>query len=176
MKALVAAVVLGGVFGSASATIESIDDDGMVVTIEVDVSGSFDAVVAHLTFDDDAPLTLPLLDRGNGTFGIRTELAPKNYFVVFEAVGEQSDSSEPVSLAELGAELGPETGRTTTTLDDDELSNESQGLLWLAIALGAASLSLLAFWVLGGRDDEDEDDSVVVSDSPMGESTADEEE
>jgi hypothetical protein len=28
-------------------------------------------------------------------------------------------------------------------------------MLWLAVALGAASLSVLAFWVLSGRDDDD---------------------
>jgi hypothetical protein len=157
MRALLAAVVLGGVFGSASATVESIDDDMMVVTIEVEVSGVTDSVVAHLTFDNDRPLTLPLLDRGDGTFGLRTELEPKNYFVVFETLGENVGESDPVSLVQLGAVLRPESGGTTTTLDEEALSDESQSLLWLAIALGAASLSLLAFWVLGSREDDDEE-------------------
>lgn len=156
MRALLAAVVLGGVFGSASASVESIDDDVMVVSIEVEVGGSAESVVAHLTFEDDRPLVIPLLDRGDGTFGVRTELSPKNYFVVFETLGEDAQESGPLSLVQMGAELGPESGGTTTTLGDDELSDESQQMLWLAIALGAASLSLLAFWVLGSRDDEEE--------------------
>jgi hypothetical protein len=154
VKTLLAAVLLGGAFGSAAATVEEIDDDVMVVTIEVEVSGSADAVVAHLTFDNDQPLTLPLLDRGDGLFGLRTELEPKNYFVVFEVIGGDNESSDPVSLTELGADLGRELGGTTTTLEDDDLSNESQRMLWLAVALAAGSLSLLAFWVLGGRDKE----------------------
>jgi hypothetical protein len=157
MRALLAAVILGGVFGSATATVESIDGEVMVLSIDVEVSGSPDTVIAHLTFEEDQPLILPLLDRGDGTFGLRTELEPKNYFVVFEAVGDDSDSSDPVSLAQMGAELVQRSGVTTTTLSEDELSNESRRSLWLAIALGAGSLSLLAFWVLGSRDEDEEE-------------------
>lgn len=157
MRTLLAAAILGGVFGSATATVEHVDQELMVLSIEVEVSGSPATVVAHLTFDGDQPLVLPLLDRGDGIFGLRAELEPKNYFVVFEAVGEASESSDPVSLAQMGADLGPELGRTTTTLADDELSSASQRFLWLAIALGAGSLSLLAFWVLGSRDEDEED-------------------
>lgn len=157
MRTLLAAVVLGGVFGAATATVESIDEEVMVIEIEVEISGSPESIVAHFTFDDDQPLVLPLLDRGDGTFGLRTELQPKNYFVVFEVVGDTESSSDPVSLVQMGAELGPESGRTTTTISDDELSDESESLLWLAIALGAASLSLLAFWVLGSRDEAEAD-------------------
>jgi hypothetical protein len=157
MRALLAAVILGGVFGSATATVESIDGEVMVLSIDVEVSGSPDTVIAHLTFEEDQPLILPLLDRGDGTFGLRTELEPKNYFVVFEAVGDDSDSSDPVSLAQMGAELVQRSRVTTTTLSEDELSNESRRSLWLAIALGAGSLSLLAFWVLGSRDEDEEE-------------------
>lgn len=163
MRTILAAVVLGGVFGTATATVESIDEDVMVIEIEVEAAGSPESVVAHFTFEGDQPLVLPLLDRGDGTFGLRSELQPKNYFVVFEVVGDADSRSDPVSLVEMGAELGPTSGGTTTTMPDDELSEESERLLWLAIALGAASLSLLAFWVLGSRDDEeiDHDDEPV---------------
>lgn len=154
VKGLLAAVILGGVFGSASATVESMDDDVMVIDLQVEVMEAPGSVVAHLTFDNTEALTLPLLDRGDGAFGIRTELEPKNYVVVFEAVGEES--SDPVSLTQLGADLLPESGPATTDPDDDGLSDESQRSLWLAVALGAASLSLLAFWVLGGRGKEEE--------------------
>ena len=157
MRVLFAAVLLGGVFGSASATIEMIDGNLMVLSIEVEVSGATDTVIAHLTFDDDQPLILPLLDRGDGTFGLRTELEPKNYFVVFEAVGEGTETSDPVSLAQMGAEFGPRSGGTTTTMPEDELSNESRRALWLAVALGAGSLSLLAVWVLGSHDEDEEE-------------------
>lgn len=179
MKALLAAIVVGGVFGSATATVEDIDEDVMVLSIEVEVSGSPDTVIAHLTFDDDEPLALPLLERGDGIFGLNAELEPKNYFVVFEVVGETGERSDPVSIAQMGAELGPEPGRTTTTVSEDEMSSESQRFLWLAIALGAGSLSLLAFWVLGSRDEVEEepgDDSPAEEDAGEGDATDDQEE
>lgn len=150
--ALVVAVELGGAFGSASATVESLEDTVMQVDIEVEVRVSAQAVLAHLAFDDDAALTLPLLDRGGGVFGIRTELEPKNYIVVFEAVGAGEALSRPVSLVELGADLNHDVpGVTPTTEGDDGLSSVTLRFGWLALALGAASLSVLAFWVLGGR-------------------------
>jgi len=169
---IMGAVILGGVFGSASATVESIDPEAMVVDIEVAVMEAGGSVVAHLSFDGETGLTLPLLDRGEGRYGIRTELEPKNYTVVFEAVGQES--SDPVTLTQLGAELVPASGPATTEPDDEGLSDESQQLLWLAIALGAASLSVLAFWVLGGRND----DRTVpgAEEGKSGEGTLDEEE
>lgn len=154
MRGLVAAVILGGVFGSATATVVSIDEAVMVVDIRLEVSDPGESVVAHLSLDDESDLTLPMIEREPGVFGLRTELEPKNYAVVFETVGEGGERSEPTTLARMGADL-PGAGATTTTLGEDELSDESQQLLWLAIALGAASLSLVAFWVLGGRDDEE---------------------
>lgn len=150
VKVMLAAVILGGAFGSASASVESIDDEVMLIDLQVEAMGVTGSVVAHLTFDSEEELTLPLLDRGDGSYGIRTELEPKNYVVVFEIVGEES--SEAVSLAELGVDLVEESGSATTD-PDEALSEETQGSLWLAVALGAASLSALAFWVLGGRDE-----------------------
>lgn len=171
MRVLIAALVLGGPFGSASATVESIDDDVMVIELRVEVLESAESVVAHLSFEDERVLTLPLLDRGDGTFGLRTEVEPKNYFVVFETVGPEGRDSDPVSFAQLGAELLPEGGITTTTVADEGLSDDSRQMLWMAIALGATSLSLLAFWVLGGRDDD-----VSVEEAPNTERADDEEE
>ena len=167
MRALLAAVVLGGVFGSASATVESMDDEIMVVEVEVEVLGSVESVVAHLSFQDEPILTLPLLDRGGGTYGLRTELEPKNYMVVFEAIGADPQRSDPVSLTRMGADLGPSSAGTATTLGDEELSDESRQFLWLAVALGAASLSLLAFWVLGSRDDDAAAEDTPEADEPV---------
>jgi hypothetical protein len=157
VRLLLAAVVLGGAFGSASASVVSQEGDVMVVELTVEILESAESVVAHLSFQGEPELTLPLLDRGGGIFGLRTELEPKNYFVVFETLGQDGHSSDPVSLTDLGAEFGPDRSTTTTTESDEGLSEESQSMLWLAIALGAASLSLLAFWTLGGRDHSDEE-------------------
>lgn len=160
---IVVAAVLGGMFGTATASVESIEDGIMVVELEVEAMGAAETVVAHLSFDNEPVLTLPLLDRGDGLFGIRTELEPKNYIVVFEVVGEES--SDPVSLTQMGADLGPESGSTASTdPEEEELDEETQRWLWLAVALGAASLSVLAFWVLGGRDDTGEEKPSSVSD------------
>lgn len=157
--ALMAAVQLGGSFGEATAEVDELHEQSMIVSIEVEVGVSASAVVAHLTFEDDPTVTLPLLDRGEGRFGTRTELQPKNYIVVFEAVAAPGELSEPVSLAELGADLDqPFVGTTGPAGGEDGLSSDTRRLGWLALALGAASLSALAFWALGDRDEEREEE------------------
>ncbi|MGD2061935.1 MAG: hypothetical protein PVF87_13775 [Acidimicrobiia bacterium] len=159
MRVVLAAVIVGGLFGTATATVETIDEDVMVIDLEVEFMGTADSVVAHLAFEDEE-LALPLLDRGDGVYGIRTELEPKNYVVVFEAVG--GEASAPITLAQMGADLLPDSGATMPTeVEDDALSDESRQSLWLAIALAAASLSLIAFWVLGGREEESEESGVA---------------
>lgn len=166
MIALIASAVIGGLFGTASASVDAIGEDVMIVDIEVEVPPGTANVVAHLSFENEE-LVLPLTDRADGVFGIRTELPPRNYFVVFEVIGEGGGSSDPVSLTELGADLtGPPSSSATTLPDEDGLEDGSRQMLWLAVALGAASLSALAFWVLGGRDEEEdqeqsEEDSTV---------------
>jgi hypothetical protein len=132
--------------------VEEMSADVMVVSIEVEVMTTAESVVAHLDFDGEAVATLPLIAREDGLYGIRAELEPKNYVVVFEVVGDESDQSEPLTLAELGADLGPAAGPTTTSPDEEGMAPETQRLMWLAVALGAASLSALAFWVLGDRE------------------------
>ena len=153
---LTAAVLVGGAFGSASANVESLDADVAVVNIEVEVLASAQSVVAHLSFDDDVALTFPMLDRGGGLFGLTTELEAKNYIVVFEVLGSEAASSDPVSLTQMGADFGADSGGTTTTSEAGDISNENQQMLWLAVAAGAASLSLLAFWVLGPKNREED--------------------
>lgn len=189
MIPLVASVLIGGLFGSATASVDSISEDVMLIDIEVEVEpGAGGNVVAHLSFENEPDQVLSLLERDDGLYGIRTEMEPKNYFVVFEVVGDGGGSSEPVSLTEMGADLTI-SGTATTAADDESLDEESSRMLWLAVALGAASLSALAFWVLGGRDDDDEereptdttspdDDSAVADEEDMAErvTVSDEEE
>lgn len=157
--AIIASIALGGLFGSASATIEEIDSQAMLVDLEVEVSPSLvGSVVAHMLFEDEPDLTLPMLDRGDGVYGVRSELEPKNYFVVFEIIGEQGGLSDPVSLADMGADPITGQGVTTNAPDEGEGDSGSFQTLWLAGALAAASLSALAFWVLGGREEEKDHD------------------
>ena len=154
---LTAQLFLGGAFGNASATVDAIDDDSMVLTLEVEIAVSTQAVIAHLAFDDEPQIALPLLDRGGGLFGITTELAPKNYAVVFEAVGSDEELSTPALISDLGAEFGDTDVPTPSTEPDDSdgLSNQTRQYGWLALALAAGSLAVLALWVIIGRDDEE---------------------
>ncbi|HEX9847871.1 MAG TPA: hypothetical protein VGB33_05600 [Acidimicrobiia bacterium] len=170
MRALIAALLLGGAFGTASAAVESIESGVMTIDIEVEIGVTAQSVVAHLVFDNDEALTLPLLDRGDGVFGIVTQLEAKNYMVVFEILGPNGEISEPVSLTMLGADLRTESTGTTDAEEDDGLSVDSRRLLWLAVALGAGSLSVLAIWVLGDRDkpEEDEEGTDATSDDSDG--------
>jgi hypothetical protein len=156
------AVELGGGFGSASANVVSTTDDSLRVELRVEVKTSVSSVVAHLALPGEPTLTLPMLERGGGEFGITTELRRADYTVVFEALGNPSLQSQPVSLTGLGADLG-DAGIESTPGTDEEEAGEDRRLLWLALALGAASLSALAFWVLGDRDEPDEDESQIPS-------------
>jgi hypothetical protein len=149
--AVLFAVELGGGFGTANATLESRGEESIVVDLRVEVEGSPDSVVAHLTLPDEDTITIPMLVREEGVYGVTTEIKPANYMVVFEVIGDPGAESDPVSLGQLGVDFSSDDG---TTLPDEEstISASTRQWLWLGVALGAASLSALAFWVLGGRD------------------------
>jgi hypothetical protein len=151
------AVEVGSGFGTASASAVTMTDQSMVVDIRVEVENSADSVVVHLALPDEETITLPMLERDDGAYGVTTEVKPANYIVMFEAIGDPGAESDQVSLSNLGVDLSSTSGTTTTT-ESEELSAGTQQWLWLGIALGAASLSALAFWVLGGRDRDEETD------------------
>ena len=151
---LLAAVDIGGGFGNASAEVISLTDESMEVEIQVEVQGTVDAVVVHFALSGEDPVTLPLVSRGGGVFGITTELKPANYQVVFETLGDVSIQSLPVAIADLGAEVTSTSGPATSSTEGG-FSSVTQGWGWLALAFGAASLAALALWALGGgRDDQ----------------------
>lgn len=153
---VLAAVTLAAPFGSASAELLDREPTVMTIDLEVEVQVSVQAVVAHLNFDREPELTIPLLDRGGGVFGINTELAPRNYVVVFEAVGPDGGLSAPATLHQLGVDLVSGTSGTATTKEEG-LTDTTRRTGWLALAFAAASLSALAVWVLGGRDEDEEE-------------------
>ncbi len=142
------AIQLGGVFGVASAGLETIDDSSMTIQLSVEVRESAEVVVAHLSFDGKAVTTIPLLHRGEGVFGIRTELEPRNYAVVFEAVGLEGGLSDAYTLTDLGVDFTPDR-----TEPEEAAASETSQIGWLALAAGAAALSALAFWALGGEEE-----------------------
>lgn len=156
LTTVVLALELGTGFGAASAELISATGNDMEVELRVEVGQSAEAVVAHLTFEEDKPIALPMVQREPGIFGVRTELRMVNYRVYFETIGSDSTRSDPHSLMELG--LVFPGGPVATAPDDDGadgLSADTRGWGWLALALGAAALSALAFWALAGEDEED---------------------
>ncbi|HEX6145950.1 MAG TPA: hypothetical protein VF083_04175 [Acidimicrobiia bacterium] len=166
------AVELGAGFGAATATVVSTTDESMVVDFHVEVEASADSVVLHLTLAGEDPIRVPMVERDDESFGVTTEVKAANYRVVFEALGDPGAQSSPVSLIELGAEL-PGGSDSPDTTESEERSPGTQRWLWLGVALGAASLSALAFWVLGDRD---EPDDVEVIDLDAGDSDPDSDE
>jgi len=165
---LLAAVDVGGGFGGASAEVLNLEDQSMEIEIQVEVRSTAEAVVVHFALSGEDPVTLPLVARGDGVFGITTELKPANYEVVFETLGDASIQSLPVSLTDMGADLTPSSGSVTSTTEGG-FSNVTRGWGWLALAFAAASLAALAFWVLGGGRNEEsvasEHESDVVATS-----------
>ena len=168
---LLFAVEVGAGFGIASASVVSMTDESMIIEIRVEVETSADSVVVHLALPDEDTITLPMLERDDGGYGVTTEVKPANYIVMFEAIGDPGAESDQVSLTDLGVDLSSTSG-TTTTAESEELSAGTQQWLWLGVALGAASLSALAFWVLGGRDrdegsdEPDEEEEEAQADQP----------
>jgi len=148
------AVELGASFGAASATVVSTTQQSMIVELHVEVGVSADSVVVHLALPDEDTVTIPMVPRDDGTYGVTTEVKPADYQVVFEALGDPGAQSDPVSLTELGVDLTADSDSAGTTESEGQ-SSGTQRWLWLGVALGAASLSVLAFWVLGGRDEAD---------------------
>lgn len=153
-------VALGASFGEASASAVPTGPDSMLVDIMVEVSTDADVVVAHFSLPGDPDVTLPLIDRGEGVYGLRTELRRGDHQVVFEIVG--GDTSPPMSLTSLGvaSELADVADVSPVTTRADEISADTRQSGWLALAFAAAALATLAFWALGDRTDQETSRSV----------------
>ncbi len=155
--AILLAVELGAGFGNAAANVESMGEESMVIDLRVEVDGAPESVVAHLALPDEDTITIPMVLREDGVYGVTTEVKPANYVVVFEVIGDPGAESGPVSLGELGVDFSSSVPPTEP--EETAISASTNQWLWLGVALGAASLSALAFWVLGGRDEHVVDDS-----------------
>lgn len=156
---LLLALEMGAGFGTASAELISTSTNAMEIELRVEIRQSAETVVAHLAFPDEPSLALPLVQRGAGVFGIRTEVKMVNYQVLFELLGDENATSEQHSLSELGLEFPAAGGIVTATTLEEGLTEGTRRWGWLGLGLGAAALSALAFWVLGARDDEDQESS-----------------
>ena len=146
------AVELGAGFGTATATVVSTTEESMIVDLHVEVGEAADSIVVHLALPDEETVTIPMVPRDDGSYGVTTEVKVADYQVVFETLGASGTQSDPVALSDLGVDLSGQPGSAPSTTGVVERSPGTQRWLWLGIALGAASLSALAFWVLGARD------------------------
>ena len=128
---------------------------------------ALDQIVNHaakLLYMSGGQFPIPMVIREEGLYGVTTEVKPANYVVVFEVIGEPGAESDPVTLGQLGVDFSDQPG--TTEPEETPISASTRQWLWLGVALGAASLSALAFWVLGGRDGREiEVDEVVEADA-----------
>lgn len=144
-------VELGGVFGRAVASATSLSSDTIQLDLEVEADEDA-ALVAHLIEAGGTQETIPLSSRGNGVFGIRTEVRKTDYLVVFEALeGSLASQSQPFRLTDLGVDPALVGVLTVPTIDDDEISDSTRQWGWAGLGLAAAALTLVALWALPDR-------------------------
>ena len=144
-------VELGGVFGNAVASATAVTSD----TIELDLQVEADpaaAVVAHLIEPGGTQETIPLSSRGEGTFGIRTEVRKTDYLVVFEAIeGSLASQSQPMRLTDLGVDPALVGVLTVPPNGDEEISDSTRQWGWAGLGLAALALTMVALWALPDR-------------------------
>jgi hypothetical protein len=144
-------VELGGVFGHAIASATSTSSD----TIQLDLVVEADedaALVAHLIEPGGTQETIPLLSRGTGVFGIRTEVRKTDYLVVFEALeGSLASQSQPFRLTDLGVDPALVGVLTLPPSEEEEISEATRQWGWAGLGLAAAALTLVALWALPDR-------------------------
>lgn len=134
----------GGFSAAAEATV--IDRSTVEIAVEVSTEAG-SSVVVHAVDPGGEQRTVAMLEVTPGVYRTRFTTRPLDLVVVFEHL-ESGAQSDPVRLTALGVapDLVGVVGAPTAQPD-----NEGSGWGWLAIALGAASLSALAFWTLGDR-------------------------
>ncbi len=123
--------------------------------MEIDLSVSAapgGSVVAHLIQPGGNQQTFALRERSSGRYGGIFEVDRIDLVVVFEALDESGAQSDPVRLTEIGLDralLGALPVAPPTT--ESGVSASSRGWGWLALAMAAASLAVLALWALPDR-------------------------
>lgn len=134
----------GGFSAAAEATV--IDRSTVEIAVEVNAQAA-SSVVVHAVDPGGDQRTVAMLEVAPGVYRTRFTTRPLDLVVVFEHL-ESGAQSDPVRLTALG--VAPElVGVLDVPASQPESGGSSWG--WLAIALGAASLSALAFWTLGAR-------------------------
>jgi hypothetical protein len=138
-------VQLGGGFGAARAEGTVRDSSTLEISVTVEASQGTDVVV-HMVDPGGDQRTIAMIESSPGLYRTVFETRPVDLVAVFEDLAS-SAQSDPLRLSQLG--VAPElVGAAPLTATGPE--PEDRSLLWLGGALAAASLSALAFWVLGG--------------------------
>lgn len=158
LLALVLWVPVGGVFGEAVAEGSSTETGLISIEIEVEVPAAT-SVVAHIIDPGDGQTTLSMYPRTGGVFAVSAEVEQADLVVVFEVLdGQEVVMSRPVTLSELGvdpAALGaivePNLLEVETPTPEVGITPATRKNIWLAVALGASALALLAIWAAGPK-------------------------
>lgn len=161
IQTLVVGVLLAGSVGFVSPEAEAVVVDSNTVEYAVSVeSPSGTSIVLHALDPGSEQLTLAMLETSSGVYRTRFESRALDYIIVFEDLtsGEQS---EPFRLSELG--VAPEFVGKSPVVDNSATPEPNESLGWLALGLGLASLSALAFWALGGDRKSAQNDTQISS-------------
>ena len=138
------AVSVGGSFGPASADATVIDSSTIEIAVSVEAAAG-SAVVVHALDPGSDQQTVAMLEVASGLYRTRFETRPVDLVVVFEDLASGAES-DPVRLTDLGV-----ASDLVGVLELEPVADDSESPLgWLALGLALASLSALAFWVLGG--------------------------
>lgn len=144
-------IELGGDFGFAVASATGLTSDTMELDLEVEADRDA-TVVAHLIEPGGTQETIPLSSRGDGAFGIRTEVRKTDYLVVFEAIkGSVGTQSQPFRLTDLGVDPALVGLLTLPPENDEEISDSTRQWGWAGLGLAALALTLVALWALPDR-------------------------
>lgn len=148
--ALAALVVLGGSFGEASADATVLNSDTVEVALSIEAPPGT-SIVVHALDPGSEQRSIAMLELQSGIYRTRFETRPVDLVVVFEDLSTGAESN-PARLTDLG--VAPELVGVVAPLEPEESEGSSLG--WLALGLGLASLSALAFWALGARSTDQE--------------------
>jgi hypothetical protein len=154
MHVIVAVLIffqVGAFFGDPA--VEGRETTAAMMEIDLSVSAPpGGSVVAHLIDPGGLQHTVALREREPGLYGGLVEVRRADLIVVFEAVDQGGAQSAPHRLTDIGLDralLGALSVAPTTTAPEVSASTRNWG--WLALALGAASLALIALWALPER-------------------------
>jgi hypothetical protein len=147
MMAMFLAIQVGTGFGIASADGEAVGSTALSIAVSVEADPG-DQLVLHGLDPGGDQRTVAMIEAAPGTYRTVFETRPVDLVIVFENL-DTGLQSEPHRLSELGVP-GELVGAVPLPPGEPE-APEDRSLLWLGVALGLASLSALAFWVLGGE-------------------------